>query len=497
VVGPLTKKSLFTLTCTGPSGQYLAQTLVTVEPPPFRYQALGTAQVMEQTTQCAVPYVAVADFTDDGAPDFVLGVTPTTAFTSASSAVPVSVWAGQADGSVLDATTTVFSGSPTRAYNFSQMLAADFNGDRVPDVIIADGGVDTYQNGVPVGPWLGATPGLSLSNSGRLVDASTQLAGLPRAFLHSAAVADIDGDGDLDVYQGGITTERPYLLVNDGQGHFTYDQSRLPDSVTVNGYGVWTPGPGGTLTGSAYTYTGSLFADVDRDGSPDLVLLANDGTLNSVVLLNDSHGNFRVRKPMQLPQGTFGGAQVVQTTSGGTTTFSTTGPASAQLKAAVIDLNGDAYPDLVIQEVNNDLNNGVYYRGSHLQLLVNQGGTGFVDESSARGAPGSTTSANYDSYIGNLYVFDVNADGAPDIIALRSFGGSYESHVYLNDGSGRFSRASVSGLPTQGVLVPLDSGTGKPRRIVNLQFPPAGLVSTPGGQVGTCRPTIQVYSAPH
>jgi len=444
-----------------------------------------------------VPYVAVADFTDDGAPDFVLGATPSTAFTAVSSPAPVSVWAGQADGSVLDATPAVFSGSPTRAYNFSQMLAADFNGDRVPDVIIADGGVDTYRNGVPVGPWLGATPGFSLSSGGRLVDASAQLAGLRRAFLHSEAVADIDGDGDLDVYEGSITTEKPYLLINDGQGHFTYDQARLPDSVAVNGYGAWTPGPGGTLTGSAYTYSGSLFVDVDLDDGPDLVLLAGDSTLNGVVLLNDGHGNFRVRTPIQLPQGTFGGAQTVQTTSGGTTTFSTTGPGSVQLKSAVIDLNGDAYPDLVIEEVYNDSNNGVYYHGAHLQLLVNQGGTGFVDQSAARGAPGFTTAANYDAYIGNLYVFDVNADGPPDIIALRAIGGSYEPHVYLNDGSGRFSRANVSGLPTQGMLVPLDSGTGKPRRIVNLQFPTAGLVSSPGGQVGSCRPTIQVYSAPH
>ncbi|NJD32400.1 MAG: VCBS repeat-containing protein [Gammaproteobacteria bacterium] len=497
-IGPLTKQSLFTLTCSGPNGSsYLAQALVTVQPPPFRYQALGSAQVLPQTTQCSVPYVAVADFTADGALDFVLGATPTTAYTAVSSPVPVTVWAGQPDGSVLDATAAVFSGSPTQAYLFGEMLAADFNGDRTPDVIIADAGLDTYENGVGVGPWLGATPRLALSSRGRLVAASAQLASLPSAFLHSEAVADIDGDGDLDVYQGSISSpQRPYLLINDGQGRFTYDQSRLPDSVTSASYGPFTPGPVGTLTGSSNTYTGSLFVDVDRDASPDLVLLSDDRTTNGIVLLNDGRGNFRVRAPIQLPQGTFGGAKQVQTTAGGKTTFSTTGPASVQLRAAVIDLNGDAYPDLVIEEAYNDSNNGVYYRGSHLQLLVNQGGTGFVDEWAARGAPGFTSTANFDSYIGETYVFDVNADGAPDIIALRTFGGSYEPHVYLNDGGGHFSRGSVTGLPAQGMLVPLESGTGKQRRIVNLQFPPAGLVSSPGGQVGTCRPTIQVYSAP-
>ncbi|MBK7080556.1 MAG: VCBS repeat-containing protein [Betaproteobacteria bacterium] len=64
---------------------------------------------------------------------------------------------------------------------------------------------------------------------------------------------------------------------------------------------------------------------------------------------------------------------------------------------------------------------------------------------------------------------DVNGDGFPDIVATRAIS-NYEQHVFLNDGTGRFTRASLPGLPQDGLHVVLSGGIGQPTRIANVQF---------------------------
>jgi hypothetical protein len=77
-----------------------------------------------------------------------------------------------------------------------------------------------------------------------------------------AAAADIDGDGDQDLYLGGRQTPahypfapRSYLLVNDGRGRFDDATQQLaPEAM----------GPG--------MITAVVFADTDNDRDPDLLL---------------------------------------------------------------------------------------------------------------------------------------------------------------------------------------------------------------------------------
>lgn len=88
---------------------------------------------------------------------------------------------------------------------------------------------------------------------------------LDRGFIGGVSLADVDGDGDLDLYathgydtsiQGATRApppERSMLYLNDGRGRF----SRAEDNVLSNAdnYG-----------------SGSTFADIDRDGDLDVFL---------------------------------------------------------------------------------------------------------------------------------------------------------------------------------------------------------------------------------
>lgn len=105
------------------------------------------------------------------------------------------------------------------------------------------------------------------------VHSRTDLTG-ESAMTAGAAVADVDGDGDLDLYLTRIG--RPNrLLLNDGQGRFT-------DATDEAGV------PGTDPDGSS----AAAFADVDGDADLDLVV-TGAGAGGNVLYLNDGDGRFR------------------------------------------------------------------------------------------------------------------------------------------------------------------------------------------------------------
>ncbi len=117
---------------------------------------------------------------------------------------------------------------------------------------------------------------------GRFVDVAVE-AGLAAPSTWAAsqvgAWADIDGDGDLDLFvgrelrEGADVTEpaRSSLYVNQGDGTFV---DVLPPGVSVF---------------SKYV-KGAAFGDVDNDGDPDLYVSVREG--NNGLLINDGTGNF-------------------------------------------------------------------------------------------------------------------------------------------------------------------------------------------------------------
>ena len=159
-----------------------------------------------------------------------------------------------------EATSSLFDGPPPAVEWNRQQVVADFNGDGRPDLFIADMGTDN----TAVNPgWPGQQNRLVLSTpGGKLADATGNL---PQrfTFTHSAAAADVNGDGAVDIFENNLSCcgrDRvpARILLNDGTGRFTPSPHAV-DGVPRNQYGA------------THSYA-CAFADVDGDRAPDLVL---------------------------------------------------------------------------------------------------------------------------------------------------------------------------------------------------------------------------------
>jgi hypothetical protein len=159
-------------------------------------------------------------------------------------------------GFFTDATNTHMPGDN---FTTTAAVAADADGDGDLDLFVANG----------------REPGLAEQNALYVNDGSGRF--FYRLFsrgewTRAVAVADIDGDRDLDVAFAnfGLRTE---LYVNDGQGNFSDVSHRLPDRAHVpNEFADWV--------------------DLEVDGDMDLVLAGPGNGTSFRFLLNDGQGNF-------------------------------------------------------------------------------------------------------------------------------------------------------------------------------------------------------------
>ena len=99
-------------------------------------------------------------------------------------------------------------------------------------------------------------------------------------------VADVDGDGDLDIFVGGGVVPGRYpeadpsaILLNDGKGHFT----EATDSV---------------LSGLKGLVNDAVWVDLNKDGYPDLVVV---GMWMPVTVLINERGHFVDRSAQYVP----------------------------------------------------------------------------------------------------------------------------------------------------------------------------------------------------
>jgi len=211
------------------------------------------------------------------------------------------------------------------------------------------------------------------------------------------AVADLNGDGKLDVVIGGngSSTNGVSVLLGNGAGSFAavvptaapvffskivlrdFDGDGKADLATSSENGVWVmfgDGTGSFGTAVQYATAGSFLsgleaADFNGDGKTDLVTIRQD---DLSVLLNDGHGQFSVvrtfpssARPSRLVVGDFnvdGKADVVTGSSSGDTPNNISvllGDGAGNLAAPINmpadstnfllsgDFNGDGKPDLV------------------------------------------------------------------------------------------------------------------------------------------------------
>jgi len=113
---------------------------------------------------------------------------------------------------------------------------------------------------------------------------------LPDLYANKSSVcaADIDHDGDMDLFVGvranalayGIP-QTSYLLINDGKGHYTLAGKRIVDLENI-----------GMVTSAA-------FADINKDGWPDLVVAGE--WMPATIFIND-HGKYKLQNT-KLPIG--------------------------------------------------------------------------------------------------------------------------------------------------------------------------------------------------
>jgi len=299
----------------------------------------------------------------------------------------------------------------------ASVSVGDLNGDGLLDIVLGKGRHWPLYNRVLLNDGKG---GFTASNLGTAPDRT-----------YSAALADIDRDGDLDIIVSNDAPDRKLVYLNDGKGHFTeagtfgspnwstryvtladLNGDGYPDIVAANrgdypdlvdgkpGEGPHVPTPSFVCLNDGKGHfpacealptesaTSIVAADLDGDGALDLFVPHRDGG-QSIILWNDGKGHFP--------------------------TSTKVGPAAAWIRiGAAGDFDGDGRLDLAIIDEQK--------RGAY--VIFNRGGRNFGDPVQLPGPPRPPYA---------LAVADLNRDGRPDIIVGWV---QQPGSVYYNTGQG-------------------------------------------------------------
>lgn len=336
-----------------------------------------------------------SDFNNDKLPDVLI----IRMYDNQQDAAEMLILLNDGKGGLINGGSKIFAGSIPGTVLAREVVLADFNGDDRNDIFVADHGLDA-----PPEPGAKNTLVLSTSNN-KMEDSSDQWFDVSD-FTHSAAAADIDGDGDVDLYVGNVwgeTHTQPAIYLNiDGKGTFSETRGRLPYPLEDIDFGAFTT---------------SEFVDVNGDSIPDLVLgdAGDDlsGGRDSYVLLNDGSGRFSYLENAipGKPGSESDGALDIKT----------------------MDINKDGHQDLFLLFTRAE------YYGWSIQVLINNGDGTFRDETQKRLSP----STKNEPWLAWIQLIDLDSDGDLDIAAIPSVGNK-NSHFFLNDGNGFFTHIDNS-----------------------------------------------------
>lgn len=202
------------------------------------------------------------------------------------------------------------------------------------------------------------------------------------ALVESIAVGDIDGDSDVDIVTASLSTQSVSMLLNNGDGSFSQE-------IVIGSTG----GPVNTVE----------IADIDNDLDNDLIVV-NGGNVG--ILLNQGSAVFAA--PTVFPAGIFPNA------------------------VAISDIDGDLDLDLMVAN----------RQSSDISILFNDG----------QGAFSSGPTVAVDNEPTGVSSGDLDSDGDFDMVVVSTSIGIDEGlTIWLNDGNGTFSQAAAFDLSTFGI----------------------------------------------
>ena len=386
----------------------------------------------------------------------------------------------------------------------SRLAFADINGDRIDDIVMHSL-YPNAQNGVPFEHlvFLGNGNGTFADHS----DASG-LRDVQAAFF---AFADVDNDGDQDLFAGVDVPElgTSVIYLNDGSGVFTLlEDSGVSrgDAMAANALFIDADndgildlfiGNGGTSFlgrdqfffgngDGTFRYArsalpdvprqpsnGSVACDFDDDGDQDL-FISTYSVSNSLganhLWRNDGSGNFTEEGVIYGFAAQATGNSWLDSTGNGTEpepdreagTFM--GSNGFGLDCA--DITGDGYLDVVLATISHPDSSDYNRKWSDpSQLLINQGPSGdyhFVDEWAERGLP--FNEGDLDAAI-----IDIDLDGRPDLSLSRE--SKYESRYSETDQQGWFGILHQTGndFVSRGFLSGINDETAATNRAKGAQ----------------------------
>jgi hypothetical protein len=360
---------------------------------------------------CYTNWLALSDLDGDGDLDIVLANGG--GYYEEGNVEPSVVYFNDGTGALRDVTASVFAGASSR---LRQVSIGDVDGD---------GDLDLYQPGgygVDVDKlWIQTSAGAFADEAlSRLPPESHSRAG-------SAHLADLDGDGDLDLVSGdwgdastsGLS--RLVLFLNDGSGIFSRAaaQAEPAFSTTADRFPPTLP-----VDGASGSYWGRRPIDLDAadvDGDFDLDILVNHRDGVSRILLNDGAANFSDGNAV---------AQIANADS--TLSLVSNYPEKVGPYAynqELCDIDGDGDLDLLVDNAGA-APEGVD-GGNFTQLLLNDGTGKFADATRSHifGEPGSDDNA--------VKCVDMDDDGNYDLL-VASLQNTSEK-LLLNDGTGIFN----------------------------------------------------------